>query len=426
MSKEDCCVSDAEKNRSSSSDCTPGNCSKDDDIYKLECIDCKRLVHYKCTNLPVYQLQLFLTTKYRRFRCTNCIEVPKYLVELMQVSDNSFNFRNLRKLRDLNDDMKSDIQKYKETIKSYEDTKMSQEKKIKKLEADVAFLRSSIKLHQENEHKLNDLIAKQQNELDEQQERFSEVGNPDFDVLVKLEEVLTTKLESIGKTLKESIMEEVNQNNKRSERIMNDIVTEGKTYADSVNQNFQVEKNAQIETVKVKDVENFQYIMRNAKNEELAEEREKQRRSCNIIIHGVNESENNVEQKKKDEEYVENFIITLGKPLEFKSVVRLGNNEKSTKRPIMVILKNEADKQAIMTNLNKLKNIKEFEGVSITEDYTMAERKLIREFSDQAKTKNAQEDDSRYEWKVRGTPKNGMVVIRLPKKRLMGTKPRVM
>ena len=45
----------------------------DGDQYKVECKDCQRLVHYKCTHLPLYQLQLFLTTGYRKFVCINCV-----------------------------------------------------------------------------------------------------------------------------------------------------------------------------------------------------------------------------------------------------------------------------------------------------------------------------------------------------------------
>ena len=32
--------------------CTPTGCLSDDDQYKLECRQCKRLVHCKCTRLP--------------------------------------------------------------------------------------------------------------------------------------------------------------------------------------------------------------------------------------------------------------------------------------------------------------------------------------------------------------------------------------
>ena len=48
----------------------------------MECNECQRLVHYKCTSLPTYQLQQFLTKGYRNFVCVNCVEVPEYLLQI--------------------------------------------------------------------------------------------------------------------------------------------------------------------------------------------------------------------------------------------------------------------------------------------------------------------------------------------------------
>ena len=63
--------------------CTSVECVQDEDIYKLEYYDCKRRVHYKCTKLPAFQVQLCLTKHYRRFVCVNCIDIPEYLSDLM-------------------------------------------------------------------------------------------------------------------------------------------------------------------------------------------------------------------------------------------------------------------------------------------------------------------------------------------------------
>ena len=70
---------DAESNQASVSQCTPINCKYDSDKYKLECAECKRLVHYGCTSLPTYQLQLFLAKCYGKFICCKCVEIPSYL-----------------------------------------------------------------------------------------------------------------------------------------------------------------------------------------------------------------------------------------------------------------------------------------------------------------------------------------------------------
>ena len=40
--------------------CTESKCIENNDMNKLQCGQCKRKVHYKCTRLPAYQLQRYL------------------------------------------------------------------------------------------------------------------------------------------------------------------------------------------------------------------------------------------------------------------------------------------------------------------------------------------------------------------------------
>ena len=63
--------------------CKQSLCIDGGDKYKVECKDCQRLFHYKCSQLPLYQLQLFLTTGYHKFVCINCVNVPKYLEDMV-------------------------------------------------------------------------------------------------------------------------------------------------------------------------------------------------------------------------------------------------------------------------------------------------------------------------------------------------------
>ena len=71
--------SDAECTQSSVSQCTPTICKYNNNKYKLEYAECKRFLHYRCTSVPTYQLQLFLTKGYQQFICCKCIEIPSYL-----------------------------------------------------------------------------------------------------------------------------------------------------------------------------------------------------------------------------------------------------------------------------------------------------------------------------------------------------------
>ena len=104
--------------------------------------------------------------------------------------------------------------------------------------------------------------------------------------------------------------------------------------------------------------------------------------------------------------------------LTFKSINRIGVKNIDKKRPMLLLMNSEADKDRIMQNLTKLKDQANYKGMSVTEDYTVTERKLLAEWREKARTKNAEEKEaSNYIWRVRGTPKNGLSLKRFMKKR---------
>ena len=72
------------QNSATTSLCNAAKCFDDEDQYKFECIKCKKLFHYRCTNLPTYQIAHFLTTNYRRYICINCTKIPEYITEVMK------------------------------------------------------------------------------------------------------------------------------------------------------------------------------------------------------------------------------------------------------------------------------------------------------------------------------------------------------
>ena len=117
------------------------------------------------------------------------------------------------------------------------------------------------------------------------------------------------------------------------------------------------------------------------------EENDKKRRACKLILHGVIESQNNEEVKKLDEKYVKSFLRTLGSNKEHKSLYRLGKRVPNKKRAIKVVLTCEEHKDAIMANLNCLKGKEDFSKISVTEDYTIGDRNLIKEWTERAKAK---------------------------------------
>ena len=65
--------------------CTTKECVDDADQNTLRCSVCKRRGHYKCTMLPLYQLQRYLTfgNNYYKYICVTCIEVQDDLRKIL-------------------------------------------------------------------------------------------------------------------------------------------------------------------------------------------------------------------------------------------------------------------------------------------------------------------------------------------------------
>ena len=96
-----------------------------------------------------------------------------------------------------------------------------------------------------------------------------------------------------------------------------------------------------------------------------------------------------------------------------KSVSRLGARNKSAatevKRLMKVVMQNEADNDLVMSRLSNLKRKEGYKGISVTDDHSVTDRK--------AEAANGNEPaESLYEWKVRGSRKNGMQLKKLRKR----------
>ena len=187
------------------------------------------------------------------------------------------------------------------------------------------------------------------------------------------------------------------------------IVRNSASYASKVRNDIQ-DLNNQSSSSAPEDVQSFRSIMMNARNEDLAEKRDKKMRSTNIIIHGPKES-----TKEEDQKFVEDLLTKVDmEPNNVKSVQRIGKPD--TNGPIKVELSTEKDKVSLLQNLRKLKDDERYKGIGITEDYTFSERKLIQEYNVRAKERNENdpEKDS-YVWRVRGSPKNGLFIKKFRK-----------
>ena len=159
-------------------------------------------------------------------------------------------------------------------------------------------------------------------------------------------------------------------------------------------------------------VNDFRSIMLATKNEELVEERDKSFRERNLIIHGVEES-----TTVNDTDFVSNLIKNVRcDGVTVKGITRLGPENNDKRRPIKVSLDNGKERDQVMGNLTNLKGNDMYKKISVTEDYTVSERKMIQEMREQVKEKNNQEpEDSEFVYKLRGTPKNGLMIRRMKK-----------
>ena len=91
---------------------------------------------------------------------------------------------------------------------------------------------------------------------------------------------------------------------------------------------------------------------------------------------------------------------------------RLGMKKLDRPRPIKLTMKSIDQKEQFMSKLGKLKFADdEFKKISVTNDYTIVEREEIRRWVKKANDKNDGMKD--YVWKLRGTPKTGMRLVKI-------------
>ena len=137
------------------------------------------------------------------------------------------------------------------------------------------------------------------------------------------------------------------------------------------------------ETVKAPKVANLRTIMMNQKNEEILEKNDRKTRAKKIVVHGKKEDDG------EDDAFIKEFLILVGDDdSKMVSAKRIGTAQETTTRPILVQLQSEVDKIKVMSNLRNLKDVSKYTGISITGDYTLAEREMIKNYRQKAKELN--------------------------------------
>ena len=133
-------------------------------------------------------------------------------------------------------------------------------------------------------------------------------------------------------------------------------------------------------------------------------------RELNIIIHGLEEKESG---KEYDREIIKQLFDTVGiQYAPCSSADRLGRKTTDRTRPIRLSMETKEEKRNFMSMLGKLKYGPEvLRKISITDDYTQEERNEIRQWVEEAK--NRTRSGEGYIWKVRGSPTNGLRLIKM-------------
>lgn len=118
-----------------------------------------------------------------------------------------------------------------------------------------------------------------------------------------------------------------------------------------------------------------------------------------------------------DKQFVQNLIkdISVG-IVKTNQTMRVGEIKTNKNRPLKVVLSTSEEKNKVLYSMKNLKGNEFYKGISVTDDYTINEREMIREFVKKANAENEKESkDSNYIWRVRGCPKNGLTIKRLTK-----------
>ena len=156
------------------------------------------------------------------------------------------------------------------------------------------------------------------------------------------------------------------------------------------------------------DAVTIKTVMQEDRQEQRNLQRERKKRSRNVIVHGIKE-----ENGDNDQAIVKQIFESLDAKVTPESITRLGNKTVGSTRPMKIVMNNDKEKNDIMKALPKLRDsqVSVLFKVSITNDLTITERKEIARWVAKARDKTA-EDDEGCVWKVRGVPFNSIRLVK--------------
>ena len=215
----------------------------------------------------------------------------------------------------------------------------------------------------------------------------------------ELETLLTGKITDLEAKTRKIIREEI----KQTKELMKESLEKSSktTYAEMAKMNRESLKSA----------------VKEQKEEDIKEERDIEARKHNIIIHGLMEP--NTDTIEEDQEKDKSEIEEILDDIDIRDIKvthhRIGkkHERRGKRRPIKVTLQSTSEKERIVENLYKLKKYGR-KRISITDDFTINERKKIKEMHDKAKMMNTEQDGD-FIWRVRGSPRTSLRFVKRPK-----------
>ena len=196
------------------------------------------------------------------------------------------------------------------------------------MEEELAAFKQSVQDYETNEAALKSKVLVSEENLKKQQKTFAEAGNPDYDHIMKLEECMRKELVQIGNSIKDSLVKEMQNNNRMMEE---KIMSHQQPIEPAKKSNANDAANPWNQAPQAVD---FRTILQETQNEQLNEANDQKIRAKNIIIHGVDEDStaDNETSKKNDEDFLKKFLsIVATDNLKYRSLYRLGRPEQTKK-----------------------------------------------------------------------------------------------
>ena len=274
-----CNVTKSLNNLTISLACTLDGCTTDKTNYMLECSNCRRLTHYACTKLPAYQIQLFLLKGYRLYKCSMCVGgIHKDIHENCVLESNSDEVNQPKKLVEETPNLltaastQTDIQMDKCSSSSSEELLTH---KVRYLEKELQICNKRLAKYQkaECEKNMKTISVQTTNSISEAYDKLSDIeqinenhGNNNVLTDNLLTKLISEGFNKIEENIDRLITKKIAENSKEVEQIkanINEALAKNNSYADKLKSKL--------------DVNSFAAVIQTNKNDDLIQERERER-----------------------------------------------------------------------------------------------------------------------------------------------------